>query len=89
MAPLWQEEGEQRNWLPDEFRKLPEVIRQIWKRKILFESVAGTGSDELNLCIMVCWRSGGCGGISGCSCDQMTYPGHPQWLCLGRWSWTD
>lgn len=35
MAPLWQEEGEQQNWLPDEFRKLPEVIRQIWKRKIL------------------------------------------------------
>jgi len=33
-APLWQEEGEQWNWLPDEFRKLPEVIREIGKRKI-------------------------------------------------------
>lgn len=31
---LWQEEGEQWNWLPDEFRKLTELISQIRKRKI-------------------------------------------------------
>lgn len=33
MAPLWHEGGERWNLLPDEFRKAPEVIRQIYKRK--------------------------------------------------------
>ena len=34
VGTLWQEEGEWWNWLPDKFRKPPEVIRQIFKRKI-------------------------------------------------------
>lgn len=38
---------------------------------------------------MGCWRSGGRGSSSGCSCDRMTLVGRPQWLCLGRWYWTD